>query len=74
MSKEVKNTREFTARVYKDEDKTVFDEHEFVVRQPSLDDHNEATKVYNRTFRAALGSGAILRASLTYYMQDQNLW
>ena len=74
MSEEVKNTRQFTARVYKDEERTEFDEHEFVVSQPSLDDHNEATKVYNRTFRAALESGAILRASLTDYMQEQNLW
>lgn len=74
MSEETKNLREFTARVYKDEEQTEFEEVEFVVKQPSLDNHNEATKVYNRTFRAALESGAILRASLTDYMKEQRLW
>lgn len=73
MSEEQVNNREFTARVWNDL-RTDSKEHEFLVKEPSLEDHNEATKVYNRTFRTALESGAILRASLTEYMEDQNLW
>ena len=74
MSEEQKSNREFTARVWKDDLRTESEENEFLVKEPSLEDHNEATKVYNRTFRTALESGAILRASLTDYMQEQNLW
>jgi hypothetical protein len=47
---------------------------EFTVKDPDIKDQNEATKVYNRAFRDALESGAILRASLDDYMTKQGLW
>jgi hypothetical protein len=74
MSSNEPSPRDFTARVYKNPERTEHEDHEFTVKEPTLEDHNESTKVYNRTFRSALESGAILRASLTDYMEDQNLW
>lgn len=66
-------SRDFKASILdtKNED---WQEHDFSVMEPNLEQQNEASKIYNRTFRDALESGAILRASLTDYMEKQGLW
>tara|TARA_B100000029_G_scaffold284648_1_gene278474 strand:+ start:8522 stop:9415 length:894 start_codon:yes stop_codon:yes gene_type:complete len=44
------------------------------VIMPSPEDGRESQKVYNRTFRDALESGALLRQKLDAYMEEQGLW
>ena len=46
----------------------------FCVTEATLQQQNEATKEYNRAFRNALESGALLRAKLDDYMRDQGMW
>ena len=46
----------------------------FSITEATLQQQNEATKVYNRAFRDALESGALLRNKLEDYMRNQNLW
>jgi hypothetical protein len=46
----------------------------FSITETTLQQQNEATKVYNRAFRDALESGALLRNKLEDYMRNQNLW
>ena len=46
----------------------------FSITEATLQQQNEATKVYNRAFRDALESGALLRNKLEDYMRSQNLW
>jgi hypothetical protein len=66
-------SREFKASIL-DTKTEEWQEYEFLVVEPTLEHQNEASKVYNRTFRDALESGAILRASLSDYMEKQGLW
>lgn len=66
-------SRDFTANIL-DTKTEEWQDCEFSVIEPSLQQQNEASKVYNRTFRDSLESGAILRASLTDYMEKQGLW
>jgi hypothetical protein len=42
--------------------------------KPSPKHTRESQKIYNRTFRDALESGALLRARLGDYMEEQGLW
>ena len=44
------------------------------VLRPSPKNHREARKIYNRAFRDALESGALLRQKLGDYMREQGLW
>tara|TARA_R110002020_G_scaffold40330_1_gene119264 strand:+ start:841 stop:1731 length:891 start_codon:yes stop_codon:yes gene_type:complete len=46
----------------------------FKISEATLQQQNEATKVYNRTFRDALESGALLRNKLEDYMRNQGMW
>tara|TARA_Y100000310_G_scaffold122228_2_gene120881 strand:- start:1978 stop:2883 length:906 start_codon:yes stop_codon:yes gene_type:complete len=46
----------------------------FSITEVTLQQQNEATKVYNRAFRDALESGALLRNKLEDYMRNQGLW
>ena len=66
-------SREFKASIL-DTKTEEWQEYEFLVVEPTLEHQNESSKIYNRTFRDALESGAILRASLTDYMEKQGLW
>jgi len=68
MSKE-KETFEFEVE---DGEKTV--SRKFSITEASLQQQNEATKVYNRAFRDALESGALLRNKLEDYMRTQGMW
>jgi len=66
-------SREFKASIL-DTKTEEWQEYDFLVVEPTLEHQNESSKIYNRTFRDALESGAILRASLTDYMEKQGLW
>ena len=44
------------------------------VLRPSPKNHRESRKIYNRAFRDALESGALLRQKLGGYMREQGLW
>ena len=46
----------------------------FKITEATLQQQNEATKVYNRAFRDALESGALLRNKLEDYMRSQGMW
>ena len=46
----------------------------FKISEATLQQQNEATKVYNRAFRDALESGALLRNKLEDYMRNQGMW
>ncbi len=46
----------------------------FKISEATLQQQNEATKVYNRAFRDALESGALLRNKLEDYMRSQGMW
>jgi hypothetical protein len=45
-----------------------------VVKQPSAKDYRDAQLVYNKAFREALESGAMLRQKLQDYMIQQGIW
>jgi hypothetical protein len=47
---------------------------ELAVLRPNAKQRQEAQKVYNRTFREAVESGAILRAKIESVMREQKLW
>ena len=47
---------------------------EVAVLRPDAKVSREAQKVYNRFFRDALESGALLRQKLDGYMTEQGLW
>lgn len=46
----------------------------FLVRNPTLQDQREATKVYNTAFTEALKSKAVVRAKLDDLLVEQGLW
>ena len=46
----------------------------FKITEATLQQQNEATKVYNRAFLDALESGALLRNKLEDYMRSQGMW
>ena len=71
MVKKEDNQREFEAEVT-EKDKEV--KRGFKLTEVSLNQQNEATKVYNRAFRDALESGALLRNKLEDHMRTQGLW
>tara|TARA_R110002096_G_scaffold88345_3_gene202298 strand:- start:470 stop:1384 length:915 start_codon:yes stop_codon:yes gene_type:complete len=71
MVKKEENQREFEAEVTQ-KDKKV--KRGFKLTEVSLNQQNEATKVYNRAFRDALESGALLRNKLEDHMRTQGLW
>jgi len=50
------------------------EEHEFIVRSPSLDDQREGQKVYNQAFTDAIKSKAVVRARLDDLLKEQGLW
>ena len=45
-----------------------------LVRQPSPKEYRDSQVAYNKAFREALDSGALLRHKLTDYMKEQGLW
>ena len=45
-----------------------------VVRSPNVDDYKDSQLEYNKAFRFALDSGALLRQRLTDYMREQGIW
>jgi len=47
---------------------------ELAVRSPSLQDQQEASKVYNQAFNEAIKSKAIVRARLDDLLYEQGLW
>jgi len=71
MVKKEENQREFEAEVT-EKNKEV--KRAFKLTEVSLNQQNEATKVYNRAFRDALESGALLRNKLEDHMRTQGLW
>ena len=71
MAKQEKNTREFDFEV---EQKGKPVKRAFKLTEVSLNKQNEATKVYNRAFRDALESGALLRNKHEDHMRQQGIW
>ena len=47
---------------------------ELGVRNPSIQDHQNATKVYNQAFSDAIKSKAIVRAKIDELLKEQGLW
>lgn len=47
---------------------------ELCVLRPNVKQRQEGQKVYNKAFRDAVESGAILRAKVNSVMREQNLW
>ena len=45
-----------------------------VVKKPTAQDYNKSQIAYNKAFREALDSGALLRQKLTDYMKEQGIW
>lgn len=45
-----------------------------IVRSPTVDDYKDSQLEYNKAFRSALDSGALLRQRLTDYMREQGIW
>lgn len=45
-----------------------------IVRSPTVDDYKDSQLEYNKAFREALDSGALLRQRLTDYMREQGIW
>lgn len=45
-----------------------------VVRTPNVNDYKDSQLAYNKAFREALDSGALLRQRLTDYMREQGIW
>lgn len=45
-----------------------------VVKKPNAQDYNKSQIAYNKAFRQALDSGALLRQKLTDYMKEQGIW
>lgn len=50
------------------------DGEEYQVRLPESSDYKKAQMEYNRAFGDAIKSGAVLRAKLNEYMNDQKIW
>lgn len=47
---------------------------EFLVRTPSVQDHQNATQAYNQAFSDAIRSRAIVRAKIDEVLKEQGLW
>jgi len=47
---------------------------EYQVKEPGAHEHKLALMEYNRAFGEAIKSGAVLRAKLHEYMQEQKIW
>jgi hypothetical protein len=45
-----------------------------IVRRPTPEDYRDSQIEYNKAFREALDSGALLRQRLTDYMREQGIW
>tara|TARA_R110000824_G_scaffold63631_8_gene167156 strand:- start:3226 stop:4185 length:960 start_codon:yes stop_codon:yes gene_type:complete len=45
-----------------------------VVKKPTSQDYNKSQIAYNKSFREALDSGALLRQKLSDYMKEQGIW
>jgi hypothetical protein len=45
-----------------------------IVKQPTVKDYRDAQLSYNKAFREALESGAILRQKLNDYLEKQDIW
>jgi len=44
------------------------------IKNPSADDIRESRKIYNKTFKEVLDSGAMLKAKLDSYLEEQGIW
>ena len=47
---------------------------DFSVLSPTFHHQREAQKVYNKAFKDAVNSGALLRVKLDDFMEEQNIW
>lgn len=45
-----------------------------IVRRPTPEDYRDSQIEYNKAFREALDSGALLRQRLTDHMREQGIW
>ena len=45
-----------------------------IVKRPTAQCYNKSQIAYNKSFREALDSGALLRQKLTDYMREQGIW
>ena len=68
MAKKSKNKYLITGKDSNGKNRTV------AIIKPTPENTRQSQKVYNRTFRDALESGALLRQKLDTYMQEQGLW
>ncbi len=70
MAKEEQDKREglFTGKDAKGNDVTVY------IKKPTVKEYRDSQISYNKAFRAALDSGAVLKKKLNEYMRDQGLW
>lgn len=51
-----------------------FEGKEYLVKKPGFKEITESTKVYNRTFKDAIQSGALIRERLDDVLREQGLW
>ena len=65
-----KNDKQRTITSVDNDDKEVI----LVVKRPTPENYNKSQIAYNKAFREALDSGALLRQKLTDYMSQQGLW
>ena len=70
MAKEEQDKREglFTGQDADGNDGTVY------VKKPTVKEYRDSQISYNKAFRSALDSGAVLKKKLNEYMRDQGLW
>lgn len=61
-------------KVRLEEDKPESEQIEYQVKEPGANEHKQALMEYNRAFGEAIKSGAVLRAKLHEYMQEQKIW
>ena len=58
----------FTGQDAKGNDVTVY------IKKPTVSEYRDSQIGYNKAFRAALDSGAVLKKKLNQFMRDQGLW
>jgi len=68
MAKEDKREGLFTGQDADGNDVVVY------VKKPTVKEYRDSQISYNKAFRAALDSGAVLKKKLNEYMRDQGLW
>lgn len=69
-----KKTVETVFKIRTDKDNADSEQIEYQVKEPGAHEHKLSLMEYNRAFGDAIRSGAVLRAKLHEYMQDQKIW